>query len=262
MHADIANVLQHILPRQHNAEFGIVPCRSCTSPPHFRRRRPSRRKGSSFSRLHHLAQPRKTTPQIRHSCSDPDPRCRRHPDHPSKHSSTVRSASASTLPVTRTCPFGGLISIVPEVHRVAAQRTCPDLFEGISETGNSYSYNSRSLDRALPGRPSRYFLRRQKTWLAFTACRCATRATDAPASKVSSTIRRFFSTIAASLPLCKAANFNRSDLGCVHLFTRGHFSMCPQRASSLLTHAGASSRRFTPVPYKSYKQGHETSYAD
>src|SRR6266700_442004 len=66
--------------------------------------------------LHHATQTCKSTPQIRYSCGDPDPRscCQR--DHPSKHSSTVRSASASTLPVTRSCPFGSLISIDPTAN--------------------------------------------------------------------------------------------------------------------------------------------------
>jgi hypothetical protein len=74
------------------------------------------------------AQARKASPQIRHSRSDPDPRSRRQPDHPSKHSSTVRSASASTLPVTRSCPFASLISIVPTANGEDAQPARPDLF--------------------------------------------------------------------------------------------------------------------------------------
>src|SRR6266853_1645004 len=77
-------------------------------------------------RLHHSTQAGKSAPQIRHACSDPNPRSRWKPDHPSKHSSTVRSASASTLPVSRSCPFGSCFSIVPEVHRGATPRTCPD----------------------------------------------------------------------------------------------------------------------------------------
>ena len=69
------------------------------------------------SRLHHPAQSRETSSQIGNSRRDPDARSRRQPDHPSKHSNTVRSASASTLSVMRTCPFGSLISIAPKLHR-------------------------------------------------------------------------------------------------------------------------------------------------
>src|SRR6266850_2829115 len=45
---------------------------------------------------------------------------------------------------------------------------------------------------------------RKKTWLALTACRRATRATDAPASNVSSTMRRFSSTDLRRLFSCLA----------------------------------------------------------
>src|SRR6266850_1603785 len=43
---------------------------------------------------------------------------------------------------------------------------------------------------------------RKKTWLALTACRRATRATDAPVSNVSSTMRRFSSTDRRRLTIC------------------------------------------------------------
>src|SRR3984893_5654737 len=42
--------------------------------------------------------------------------------------------------------------------------------------------------------PLRYSRRQLKTWLALTVCRCATRATDAPGSNVSSTILRLSAT--------------------------------------------------------------------
>src|SRR5690349_2985985 len=64
--------------------------------------------------LHHPAQPGKTSPQIGHSCCDPDARPCRQPDHLAKHSNTARNASTSTAPATRTIPFPTLISIVPE----------------------------------------------------------------------------------------------------------------------------------------------------
>jgi hypothetical protein len=42
--------------------------------------------------------------------------------------------------------------------------------------------------------PCRYCRRQANTWFAFTPCARATRATEAPGSKVSSTTRRFSST--------------------------------------------------------------------
>jgi hypothetical protein len=82
---------------------------------------------------------------------DPDARSRWKPDHPSIYSSTVCSASASTLPVTRSCPFGSLISIVPTASGEPPAR--PDLFHEMSDkvTGRSL------LDWFLPNRPSRLF---------------------------------------------------------------------------------------------------------
>src|ERR1019366_2234270 len=64
-------------------------------------------------RLHHPAQARETTPQIRHSCHNPDPRPCRHPDHPSKHSSAVRKTTRSTLPAIRRVPLGSSIRRIP-----------------------------------------------------------------------------------------------------------------------------------------------------
>src|SRR6266852_5597206 len=125
------------------------------TPPTAENKHVTRKRILLKCRLYHATQPCKTTPQIRESGGDPDARSCRQPDHPSKHSSTVRSASASTLPVMRTCPFGSLISIAPKLHRDETQRTCPDLFDGISETATG----RRLLDRPLPSLPSRYFLR-------------------------------------------------------------------------------------------------------
>jgi len=64
-------------------------------------------------RLHHHAQPRKTTPQIRHPCGDPDMRSPWQPDHLGKHSSTKRRVSTSTRRVTQSCPSDSLIFVDP-----------------------------------------------------------------------------------------------------------------------------------------------------
>src|ERR1700757_2613548 len=106
-------------------------------------------------RLHHATQPRKSSSQIGHSCGDPDSRSCRQSDHPTRHSKTVRSASASTLPVTRTCPFASLISMVPTEVNEDPQPSLPDLLHAGSDkvTGTSL------LDCFLPSRPSRYFFR-------------------------------------------------------------------------------------------------------
>jgi hypothetical protein len=46
-----------------------------------------------------------------------------------------------------------------------------------------------------PSSPCRYCLHQPNTWLAFTPCARATRATEAPDASVSSTMRRFCSTV-------------------------------------------------------------------
>ena len=74
-------------------------------------------------RLHHPAQPREPAPQVRHSCDDPNPCPRRQPDHRSRCSSTIRSASPSTLPVTQTCPLGNSAWIVPATAEVSCRRS-------------------------------------------------------------------------------------------------------------------------------------------
>src|SRR5215475_7789017 len=63
--------------------------------------------------LHHPAQPGKSSPQIGHSCCNPDARSCRQPDHQTRLSITARSAITSTAPKTRSVPFGSLISMVP-----------------------------------------------------------------------------------------------------------------------------------------------------
>ena len=63
--------------------------------------------------LHHPAQARESSPQIRHSGGDPDARSCWQPDHQTRHPITVRSVIPSTVPKTRSVPFGSLISMVP-----------------------------------------------------------------------------------------------------------------------------------------------------
>jgi len=63
---------------------------------------------------------------------------------------------------------------------------CPTVGVSTTRTGSSRFASSSN--------PCRYNLRHANTWLAFTPCARATRATDAPGPKVSSTTRRFSST--------------------------------------------------------------------
>ena len=79
----------------------------------------------------------------------------RQPDHPSKHSITVRSTTASTFPATRRVPLASLISIDPTADGEDAPLARPDLLPEMSDkiTGRSL------LDGPLPNRLSRYFLR-------------------------------------------------------------------------------------------------------
>src|ERR1700688_2289872 len=56
-----------------------------------------------------------------------------------------------------------------------------------------------------------------------------------PDAYVSSTMRRFSSTESPSSRFSLGCLNKDGLLGCVHLSSRGHFPMCPQRTSSLLT---------------------------
>src|SRR5450759_2768406 len=70
------------------------------------------------------------------------------------------------------------------------------LGEGIGGGELSLTLTGNSLTAPLPpSRPALYNLRQPKTWLALTPCARATLATDAPSAIVSSTIRRFSSTV-------------------------------------------------------------------
>jgi hypothetical protein len=88
----------------------------------------------------------------------------------------------------RSVPPESFISIVPTADGADILPARLHLLSAMSET-----VTGRSL-LLLPSRPSPYLLRQAKTWLALIACHCATRATDVPAPKISSTIRRFSST--------------------------------------------------------------------
>ena len=105
--------------------------------------------------LHHSTQACKSSTKICHPCGDPDPRSRRQPDHPSKHSIAVRSTTTSTFPATRRVPLASLISIDPTANGEDVQAARPDLLSEMPDnvTGRSL------LDWRLPSRPSRYFLR-------------------------------------------------------------------------------------------------------
>src|SRR2546427_7238100 len=59
----------------------------------------------------------------------------------------------------------------------------------LTRTGSNW------IARLPLSRPARYSLRQANTWLALTPCARATRATDAPSTNVSSTIRRSSSTV-------------------------------------------------------------------
>jgi hypothetical protein len=91
--------------------------------------------------------------------------------------------------------------------------------------------------------------------LALTACRRATRATDAPASNVSSTIRRFSSTDL----LCLFTRLATSTAICPEVSTYPSWilSDVSTPAASLITHT--SSTRFRPDAYP-YRGIGELSY--
>lgn len=59
-------------------------------------------------RLHDPAQAREATPQIGHVGGDPDLRAGRQSNHLSKHSSTMRNVTGSTLPSSLSCPRSSL----------------------------------------------------------------------------------------------------------------------------------------------------------
>lgn len=177
-------------------------------------------------RLHHPAQPHKSPSHVRHSCDDPNPRPRCQPDHRSKFSSTMRSASPSTLPEMQTCPLGNSTWIVPAVGTATCRRS--DRFTLLACTSLTCTGSNLTGSAFLSlSRPWRYCRRQVNTWLAFTPCASATLATDAPGLKVCSTIRHF--SPAGHRRLCGSLlTTARSE---VSIYSpSGHFRRCPLRA--------------------------------
>ena len=92
-------------------------------------------------RLHHATQARKSTTEIGHPCGDPDPRSRWQPDHPTKHSIAVRSATTSMFPATRSVSLASLISIVPKGDGEAAFTTfTASSRSSVVVTGRSFAH--------------------------------------------------------------------------------------------------------------------------
>src|SRR3984957_12172082 len=141
-------------------------------------------------------------------------------------SSTMRSASPSTLPATQTCPLGNSTWIVPATAAVTCR--LPDRFAvlacaSLTRTGSNLT-GSAFLGLSSP---RRYCRRQLNTWLAFTPCASATRATDAPGFKVCSTIRHFSPN--GHRRLC--GSLNDCSLQSVHFYSpSGRSCRCPLRA--------------------------------
>src|SRR5271154_468195 len=105
----------------------------------------------------------------------------------------------------------------------------------LTRTGSNFMAGLRS-----PSLPARYNRRQPNTWLALMPCPRATRATDAPSTRVSSTIRRF----SAILRRCRGAALNNSPLLAIPSVTcrevsisapSGHlFRKCPLRQNDFL----------------------------
>ena len=121
----------------------------------------------------------------------PHPRARGERDHRDRSARTqVAIVAAGGAPITRRrrsapnsisiTPGGPLLELEPRAVKWPAALT---IFTAAS-TG--------TFD--APSKPRRCRRRHVNTWLAFTPCRRATTATDAPAASVSSTIRHFRSS--------------------------------------------------------------------
>ena len=141
-------------------------------------------------------------------------------------SSTMRSASPSTLPATQTCPLGNSTWIVPATAAVTCR--LPDRFAvlacaSLTRTGSNLT-GSAFLGLSSP---RRYCRRQLNTWLAFTPCSNATRATDAPGFKVCSTIRHF--SPSGHRRLC--GSLLATTRSQVSIYSpSGHSRRCPHRA--------------------------------
>jgi hypothetical protein len=135
----------------------------------------------------------KAPPQIRETCSDPYPCSGPQLDHRSRLSSTARTSAASTpfSTLTRARP-GNSMWIDPDgVIDGATSGAMTRFGSEVKVTGRS------SVRRCLPAHeaPFRYSYLHWKTWLALTPFSRATRAIDAPATSVASTMRRFSSPV-------------------------------------------------------------------
>src|SRR5439155_26713439 len=110
---------------------------------------------------------------------------------------------------------------------------------------------------ALPSRPARYSLRQPNTWLELTPCDSATRATDAPSTKVSSTIRRFSSIgrycRLGLVPLWPLTVI--SSVACVEVSISapsGHDPyVCPQRTRMSCSHTSVQTVTSVRLPHTS-----------
>ena len=201
-------------------------------------------------RLHHPAQARKSSTQIGHSCRYPDPCSCWQRNHPSKHSRTVRNASTSTRPFTRSCALGSLISIDPIAAGEDSLPNRPDLLPGISVIATG-----RSLF-VFPSLPSRYFLRQAKLGSRLLhSASLHVRPTHLPLKS----LRRFgaFLQPISSASLLDCQSLPTSVRKCPRI-PRGHLAMCPLPAASLITHT--PSRRSRPDAYAAREEVRKASF--
>jgi hypothetical protein len=92
----------------------------------------------------------------------------------------------------RSRPRGNCSWIVPAAAEDAVDEELGAAGESMSVTGSS---SAAGTGRTFPPRRPRWYSRRQlKTWFALIPCARATRATEDPGWKLSSTIRRFSAT--------------------------------------------------------------------
>lgn len=145
-------------------------------------------KGIALQALLHLPrQPLHATPHIGVALCDPDSNTARNGDHRRDRAFNTRvSAAVSTSDHTRIrSPSASTISIWPSNPGADASATV----SGMIVTGR-IDPECRGSAGSMPN------CRRQvKSWLALRSCRRATSASEAPSSRLSSTIRRFSSSV-------------------------------------------------------------------
>ena len=120
---------------------------------------------------------------------DPDPCSCRECNHERRLLSTARTIAASTLPSRRIRTLPGS-SICIDAERTAGAASTSSALEISCSSATRTGNNCMSRGARGPRRPDSYKRRHLNTWLAFTPCFIATRATEEPASSVSSTISR------------------------------------------------------------------------